>query len=79
MDRDEYELEEVSDHENTEDDVKLSKQTIVHVEENTQNVHFKIKDFLYTTGEHDLLSYWTCDDTAIFLYKDSYLEMLQED
>lgn len=79
MDRDEYELADVSDQENQEEEVKLSKQTIVHVEEKTQNVHFKIKDFLYTTGEHDLLAYWTCDDTAIFLYKDSYIEMLQED
>jgi hypothetical protein len=79
MDRDEYELADISDQETQEEETKLPTHSIARVEDLTQKVHFKIKDFLYTTGEYDLLSYWVCDDTSIFLYKDSYLDMLNED
>ena len=80
MEQDEFELADLSDQEHShEEDSKKITQTFLTIETHYQDVHFKIKDFLYTTGEHDLLSYWSFDDTALFLYKDSYVEASKEE
>lgn len=42
------------------------------MEEHVVRVYWKIKDFIYETGEYDLLSYVTFDDIKSCLYNDLY-------
>jgi len=49
-----------------------SKSHYQQMEEHIISVHWKIKDFLYETGEYDLLSYFTYDDMKECLYSRPY-------
>lgn len=42
------------------------------MEEHIVNVYWKIKKFIYETGEYDLLSYFTFDDMKNCLYNRPY-------
>ena len=42
------------------------------MEEHVVRVYWKIKDFIYETGEYDLLSYVTFDDIKSCLYNELY-------
>lgn len=76
MDLDEFEVEYEQEKEH---DDMFPLSPYLQIEEHIMSVQFKIKDFLYRTGEHDLLAYWTYDDTAKFLYQADYVDMIKKE
>jgi len=72
MDQDAYE----EDYD--QDNLELNKKSSVYqeMEETISRIHMKIKDFLYESGESDLLAYWGFDQTAECIYDLSYIKQL---
>ena len=74
MEFNEYEKE----NEENNDELYESITKYQKIEEHVVNIHMKLKDFLYESGERDLLSLWSVEDTAIFVYDSTYLKQIGE-
>ena len=48
------------------------------IDQNVQDVFFRIKDYLHTEGNRELFTRLTLDDVALFLYDPEYLQLLKE-
>jgi hypothetical protein len=75
MDHDWYE-EQVHESEEENEPVPF-KNEMLRVEERAETLYFSIRDYLYETGEVNLLYYLNMDDCILLLYNPIYIQSVK--